>query len=70
MKRAAEGNATGDAVGNGQAGAVIRDLASFGEITADMLRAVFPAQWRIFESGGVWWATRGGLQERTARSPC
>jgi hypothetical protein len=40
----------------------LHDVASFGEVTAPMLWATFP-QWRIFESGGVWWATRGGIQE-------
>jgi hypothetical protein len=26
-----------------------------------MLRETFP-EWRVFEHGGVWWATRGGIQ--------
>ena len=38
------------------------DVASLGEITADMLRATFP-RWRIFSASGAWWATRGGIQE-------
>jgi hypothetical protein len=33
-----------------------------GEITAGTLRRTF-SRWRIFELGGVWWATRGGVQE-------
>ena len=37
-------------------------LFSLGEITVEMLRQTFRAQWRIFQSGGSWWAIRGGLQ--------
>ena len=36
-------------------------LTSLGEITVEMLRQTFP-EWRIFHSGGTWWAIRGGLQ--------
>ena len=35
--------------------------ATHGEITAEMLRQTFP-YWRIFQSGGTWWAIRGGVQ--------
>ncbi len=31
-------------------------------LDAEAVRATFP-QWRIFQAHGVWWATRGGLQE-------
>jgi hypothetical protein len=31
----------------------------FGEITADALRSTFD-HWRVFESGGRWWAFRSG----------
>lgn len=37
------------------------DVASVGEITVEMVRQTF-RQWRVFEQGGTWWATRGGLQ--------
>jgi len=37
------------------------DVASLGGITVEMLREVF-YEWQIFEQGGTWWATRGGLQ--------
>lgn len=37
----------------------IRDAASLGDVTPDMLRETFGG-WRVFESGGVWWAIRGG----------
>jgi hypothetical protein len=36
-------------------------LTSLGEITVEMLGQTFP-EWRIFHSGGTWWAIRGGLQ--------
>ena len=36
-------------------------LSSLGEITVEMLRQTF-REWRIFQSGGSWWAIRGGLQ--------
>lgn len=38
-----------------------RNVASYGEITAEELQEVFP-QWRIFSSRGMWWATRNGIQ--------
>ena len=37
------------------------DVTSLGEITIEMLRQTFP-QWRVFQQGGTWWATRGGIQ--------
>jgi hypothetical protein len=39
----------------------VGDVASVGEITVEMIRRTF-RQWRVFEQGGTWWATRGGLQ--------
>jgi hypothetical protein len=42
----------------------LRDTASFGEITQEGLREVFP-HWRIFVAGGTWWAVRGGWQSWT-----
>jgi hypothetical protein len=39
----------------------VGDVASTGEITAEMIRLTF-RQWRVFEQDGTWWATRGGLQ--------
>lgn len=50
---------SGDRAYDGAAGA--RDAASSSEITAEELRETFP-QWRIFQSGEIWWATRGGRQ--------
>ena len=41
----------------------MNDVATLGEITAEGLRETFP-RWRIFSTAGVWWAMRGGLQER------
>jgi hypothetical protein len=35
--------------------------AGHGEITIEMLRQTFP-RWRIFQTGGTWWAIRGGVQ--------
>jgi hypothetical protein len=43
------------------AGVDMSDVASFGEITVEMLMQTFP-QWRIFRAGGAWWAARAGLQ--------
>jgi hypothetical protein len=43
-------------------GGEVRDLAALGEITPQMLRDTFP-KWRVFESGGVWWALREGKAE-------
>jgi len=40
----------------------LRDAASLGEITPQVLRATFP-DWRIFLSSTTWWAVRGGFQE-------
>jgi hypothetical protein len=54
--------ATGGAA-SGQEGGV-RDAASFSEITSDKLRHTFH-QWRVFDQGGVCWATRRSLQEWT-----
>ncbi len=31
-------------------------------LDAEAVREAFP-EWRIFETRGVWWAIRGGLQE-------
>lgn len=39
----------------------VHDMADFGEITVDMLRATFP-QWRVASCNGIWWALRGGLE--------
>jgi hypothetical protein len=36
-------------------------VASLGEITVEMISHTF-RQWRVVEQGGMWWATRGGLQ--------
>jgi hypothetical protein len=40
----------------------VRDASRLGDITSEMLRRTFP-QWRVFEQGGAWWATRSGVQE-------
>lgn len=42
----------------------VRDIATLGEIRPEVVRAAFPA-WRIFSTGGTWWATRGGPQAWT-----
>jgi hypothetical protein len=42
------------------AGGGLGDVAH-GEITVEMLRQTFP-RWRIFQSDGMWWAIRGGVQ--------
>jgi hypothetical protein len=47
-------------VASGQDG--VRDVASLGDVTPEALRKTFP-DWRIFNSGGVWWAARRGVQE-------
>jgi hypothetical protein len=39
------------------------DLAGLGEITAGVLREVFP-EWRIYANRDVWLAFRDGLQEK------
>jgi hypothetical protein len=39
------------------------DGAALREITAEGLRETF-RKWRIFRTAGVWWAIRGGMQER------
>jgi hypothetical protein len=58
MGREAAGGAA-----SGRDGGVL-DVASLGEITAEMLREVFP-QWWIFPGDGAWWAVRGGIQAKT-----
>ena len=57
--RAASGH---DGMGSDRQDSCRHDLAGSGEITPGMLHATFP-QWRVFEAGGAWWATRGGMQE-------
>lgn len=37
-------------------------MKALGEITPEMLRKTFP-KWRVFESGGIWWALREGKHE-------
>jgi hypothetical protein len=55
MERAAASAASGQGGG-------VRDVADLGEITPETLKKTFP-QWRVFRSGGAWWATRGGMQQ-------
>ena len=43
-------------------GGEVRDMTALGEITLEMLRKTFP-KWRVFESGGAWWALREGRAE-------
>ena len=38
-----------------------RSDVAYGEITVEMLSQTFP-RWRLFQSGGMWWAIRGGVQ--------
>jgi hypothetical protein len=40
---------------------LLRELGGTGEITPEMLMETFP-RWRVFESGGIWWARRPGQQ--------
>lgn len=46
---------------DGEALGLLREMRDLGKITAPMLMETFP-RWRVFESGGIWWALRSGSQ--------